>query len=56
MYGSEECEHFFGLARQVLSDFSFNDLVALTPKIACMYKAYSSGSFRSEREKTTGVG
>ncbi|CAG8593895.1 19603_t:CDS:2, partial [Gigaspora rosea] len=56
MYGSEGCEHFFGLARQVLSDFSFNDLVALTPKIACMYKAYSSGSFRSEREKMTGVG
>ncbi|CAG8763854.1 9478_t:CDS:2, partial [Cetraspora pellucida] len=56
MYGSERCEHFFGLARQFLPDFSFNDLVALTPKIACLYKAYSSGSLKSERKKTTGVG
>ncbi|CAG8720816.1 15233_t:CDS:2 [Gigaspora rosea] len=55
MYGSEGCEHFFGLACQIISDFSFNDLIALTPKIACMYKAYSSGSPKLEKEKTTGV-
>ncbi|CAG8544096.1 9763_t:CDS:2 [Dentiscutata heterogama] len=39
-----------------LPDFSFNDLVALTPKIACLYKAYFLGSLKSEREKTTGIG
>ncbi|CAG8775030.1 7779_t:CDS:2, partial [Gigaspora rosea] len=56
MYGSEGCEHFFGLAHQFLPDFAFNDLVALTPKIACLYKAYSPGSLKSDKEKTTGVG
>ncbi|CAG8559008.1 22567_t:CDS:2, partial [Gigaspora rosea] len=50
------CEHFFGLARQFLPDFLFNDLVTLVPKIACLYKAYSSGSLKLEKEKTTGVG
>ncbi|CAG8814760.1 10131_t:CDS:2, partial [Gigaspora rosea] len=56
MYGSEGCEHFFGLAHQFFPDFAFNDLVALTPKIACLYKAYSSGSLKSDKEKTTGIG
>ncbi|CAG8760726.1 17212_t:CDS:2, partial [Gigaspora rosea] len=56
MYSSEGCEHFFGLTRQIIPDFSFNDLIALTPKIACMYKAYSLGSLKLEREKMTGAG
>ncbi|CAG8708080.1 4410_t:CDS:2, partial [Gigaspora rosea] len=38
-----------------LSDFSFNDLVALTPKIACLYKAYSSGTHKPDEKKTTSI-
>ena len=56
MYGSEGCEHFFGLARQLIPDFTFNDLVSLVPKISYLYKAYSSNCLKLDHEKTSGVG
>ncbi|RIB07876.1 hypothetical protein C2G38_2213156 [Gigaspora rosea] len=53
MYGSEGCEHFFGLAHQLLSEFLFNDLIALVPKISYLYKAYTSESISVFQEKTS---
>ncbi|PKB97975.1 hypothetical protein RhiirA5_367219, partial [Rhizophagus irregularis] len=34
MHGSEAVEHFFGVARQINSDFTYADLIHLIPKIA----------------------
>ena len=39
MHGSEACEHFFGMARQINSDFNYSELLQLVPKISQCAKA-----------------
>ncbi|CAG8813899.1 13705_t:CDS:2, partial [Cetraspora pellucida] len=56
MYSSEGCEHFFGLAHQLLSDFLFNNLITLVPKISYLYKAYTSESISVFKKKTSATG
>jgi len=55
MYGSEGCEHYFGLVRQIIPDFTFNDMISLVPKIPYLYKAYSSND-TDMKDKTSAVG
>ncbi|PKB95297.1 hypothetical protein RhiirA5_262239, partial [Rhizophagus irregularis] len=39
MHGSEACEHFFGMAHQINSDFNYSELLQLVPKISQCAKA-----------------
>ncbi|PKK68186.1 hypothetical protein RhiirC2_782575 [Rhizophagus irregularis] len=39
MHGLEACEHFFGMARQINSDFNYFELLQLVPKISQYAKA-----------------
>ena len=41
-HGSEPVEHFFGIARQLNSDFDFADLIQMLPKISQYTKALRS--------------
>ncbi|CAB4429644.1 unnamed protein product [Rhizophagus irregularis] len=58
MYGSEACEHFFGMAWQHLPDFTYVDLIYLIPKICHVTNAYyNSTVINSNSEyKTSRVG
>ncbi|PKY23567.1 hypothetical protein RhiirB3_334471 [Rhizophagus irregularis] len=58
MHGSEACEHFFGMARQHLSDFTYADLIYLISKIRHVTNAYyNSTVINSNFEyKTSRVG
>ena len=33
MHGSEACEHFFGVAKQINMDFTYADLIKMVSKI-----------------------
>ncbi|RGB23503.1 hypothetical protein C1646_774410 [Rhizophagus diaphanus] len=39
MHGSEACEHFFGMVRQINSDFNYSELLQLVPKVSQYAKA-----------------
>ncbi|RIB11242.1 hypothetical protein C2G38_2262096 [Gigaspora rosea] len=57
LHGSEGCEHFFGLCRQINNDFTFSDLLYMVPKVSYMYKAYMTGKLNEViKDKTSGVG
>lgn len=57
LHGSEGCEHFFGLCRQINNDFTFSDLLYMVPKVSYIYKAYTNGTLNEViKDKTSGVG
>ncbi|RIA99983.1 hypothetical protein C2G38_2236202 [Gigaspora rosea] len=57
LHGSEGCEHFFGLCRQINNEFTFSDLLYMVPKVSYMYKAYMNGTLNEViKDKTSGVG
>ncbi|CAB5356982.1 unnamed protein product [Rhizophagus irregularis] len=58
MHGSEACEHFFGLARQHLPDFTYADLLYLIPKIRHVTNAYYNSTIVNPNPeyKTSRVG
>ncbi|CAG8685326.1 7059_t:CDS:2 [Gigaspora rosea] len=57
LHGSEGCEHFFGLCRQINNDFTFSDLLYMVPKVSYIYKAYMNGTLNEAiKDKTSGVG
>jgi len=39
LHESESCEHFFGIVRQINSDFDFVELIQMLPKISQYAKA-----------------
>ncbi|CAB4482434.1 unnamed protein product [Rhizophagus irregularis] len=51
MHGSEACEHFFGMARQINSDFNYSELLQLVPKISQCAKALRTRNITLEKEK-----
>ncbi|PKY60938.1 hypothetical protein RhiirA4_308934, partial [Rhizophagus irregularis] len=55
-YGSEPVEHFFGIARQLNSDFDFADLIQMLPKISQYTKALRSKKLFFDQEKTVRQG
>ena len=58
MHGSEACEHFFGMARQHLPDFTYADLIYLIPKIHHVTNAYYNSAVINPNSeyKTSRVG
>jgi hypothetical protein len=56
MHGSEACEHFFGVARQINSDFNYAELLQLVPKISQCAKALRAKGIISEKEKSVREG
>jgi len=56
MHGSEAVEHFFGVARQINSDFTYADLIHLIPKIAQHSKALRNNNIIYEKEKSVREG
>ncbi|CAB4419112.1 unnamed protein product [Rhizophagus irregularis] len=58
MHGSEACEHFFGMARQHLPDFTYADLIYLIPKIRHVTNAYYNSAIVNPNSeyKTSRVG
>ncbi|POG67266.1 hypothetical protein GLOIN_2v1779586 [Rhizophagus irregularis DAOM 181602=DAOM 197198] len=52
MHGSEACEHFFGMARQINSDFNYSELLQLVPKISQCTKALRTKNVTLEKEKS----
>jgi hypothetical protein len=55
-HGSEPVEHFFGIARQLNSDFDFADLIKMLPKISQYTKALRSKKLTFNQEKTVRQG
>jgi hypothetical protein len=55
-HGSEPVEHFFGIARQLNSDFDFADLIKMLPKISQYTKALKSKKLTFNQEKTVHQG
>ena len=55
-HGSEAVEHFFGIARQLNSDFDFADLIQMIPKISQYNKALRSKKLSFDQEKTVRQG
>ncbi|CAG8654771.1 24961_t:CDS:2, partial [Gigaspora rosea] len=56
LHGSEGCEHFFGLCRQINNEFTFFDLLYMVSKVSYMYKAYMNGTLNKViKDKTSGV-
>ena len=53
---SEAVEHFFGIARQLNSDFDFADLIQMIPKISQYNKALRSKRLSFNQEKTVRQG
>ncbi|RIB05663.1 hypothetical protein C2G38_2219046 [Gigaspora rosea] len=51
-HGSEPVEHFFGIARQLNSDFDFLDLIQMIPKISQYGKALRSEKLSFTKDKT----
>jgi hypothetical protein len=56
MHGSEAAEHFFGIARQINSDFTFAELLYIVPKIAQYSKALRNNNLIYEKEKSVREG
>ncbi|CAB4434731.1 unnamed protein product [Rhizophagus irregularis] len=56
MHGSEACEHFFGMARQINSDFNYSELLQLVPKISQCAKALRTKNIILEKEKSVREG
>ena len=56
MHGSEACEHFFGVTRQINSDFNYAELLQLVPKISQCAKALRAKNIVLEKEKSVREG
>ncbi|RGB36571.1 hypothetical protein C1646_757962, partial [Rhizophagus diaphanus] len=55
-HGSESCEHFFGIARQINSDFDFSEFIQMLPKISQYSKALRTQKLTFEKEKNVRQG
>lgn len=56
LHGTEPCEHFFGMARQINSDFDFAEIIQMLPKIMQYSKALRSEKLVFEKEKSVRQG
>lgn len=52
MHKIETCEHFFGMACQINSDFNYFELLQLVPKISQYAKALRAKNIILEKEKS----
>jgi hypothetical protein len=56
LHGSESCEHFFGVARQINSDFDFAELIQMLPKISQYTKALRNKKLSFDKERSVREG
>ncbi|GBC00434.1 hypothetical protein RclHR1_38560001 [Rhizophagus clarus] len=56
LHGSESCEHFFGVARQINSDFDFFELIQMLPKISQFAKALRNKKLSFDKERSVREG
>ena len=52
MHGTEPCEHFFGIARQINPDFDFAEIIQMLPKISQYTKALRNKNLSFEKGKS----
>ncbi|CAB4417773.1 unnamed protein product [Rhizophagus irregularis] len=52
LHGSEPCEHFFGVAKQINPDFDFAELIQMLPKISQYTKALRNGKLNFDKERS----
>ncbi|KZW01196.1 hypothetical protein EXIGLDRAFT_745195 [Exidia glandulosa HHB12029] len=56
LYGTAFVEHFFGLARMLLPNFTYAELLAIVKHILLRQRILLSGQYRHRREKTSATG
>lgn len=56
LLGTEFVEHFFGLARMILPNFTYAELLKMVQHIMVRQRILLSGHFKETREKQSGVG
>ncbi|GBB96321.1 hypothetical protein RclHR1_27250001 [Rhizophagus clarus] len=56
LHGSESCEHFFGVVRQINPDFDFAKLIQMLPKISQYSKALRNGKLNFDKERSVREG
>lgn len=56
MHGTEPCEHFFGIARQINADFDFAEILQMVPKIAQYANALRSKQLDFSKDKSVREG
>jgi hypothetical protein len=56
MHGSEACEHIFGIARQIRTDFDFAELLQMIPKISYYSKSIRTSNLSVEKKKSVREG
>ncbi|EXX78932.1 hypothetical protein RirG_010490 [Rhizophagus irregularis DAOM 197198w] len=56
LHKSESCEHFFGVARQINSDFDFSELIQMLPKISQYTKALRNKKLSFNKERSVREG
>lgn len=56
LYGTEFVEHFFGLARMILPNFTYAEMLKMVQHIMVRQRIVLSGNFKEKREKQSGVG
>lgn len=56
LLGTEFVEHFFGLARMILPNFTYAEFLKMVQHIMVRQRILLSGKFKAKREKQSGVG
>jgi hypothetical protein len=56
LYGAEFVEHFFGLARMILPNFTYTEMLRMVQNTMVRQRILLSGNFKENREKQLGVG
>lgn len=56
MHGTEPCEHFFGVARQINPDFDFAEIIQMLPKISQYTKTLRNKKLSFEKGKSVREG
>lgn len=56
LFGTEFVEHFFGLARMILPDFTYAEFLKMVNHIMVRQRILLLGTFSEKREKQSGVG
>lgn len=55
-YGTEFVEHFFGLARQILPNFTYAELLKVVQHVMVRQRILLGGNFKENWERNSGVG
>ncbi|KAJ7269009.1 hypothetical protein C8J57DRAFT_1066950 [Mycena rebaudengoi] len=56
LFGTDFVEHFFGLARMMLPNFTYAEFLKMVQHIMVRQRILLSGTFKEKRERNSGVG